>query len=347
MNVVAFALLAAMLVTYALLDGYDLGVGAVVRLFARSDDERGAAIASIGPFWNGNEVWLIAASGVLFAFFPRAYASSLSGFYLPLMVMLWLLMFRGIALELRGHYAGRLWHDFWDWAFSLSSAALALILGVALGNLLRGLPLDAHGNFSGTFSLLLNPYALAVGAFSLIVLAQHGWCFLRMSLPQAPARSNLGRGLWLAALTLEVVVTAWTFAAHPLGGPKFIVAGILGCVAFLALLAVDFLERQRKVVAAFAASSACIATLLGAAVAMLYPYLIPSSSSAPGLTIFDAAPSGEALVGIVVIVVIGLITVYSYLILVLRRMFTTAVEDNGRFGKVPDVGSVATFKRDT
>src|ERR1039457_2469235 len=119
MNVVAFALLAAMLATYALLDGYDLGVGAVVRLFARSDDERGAAIASIGPFWNGNEVWLIAAGGVLFAFFP-----------------------------------------------------LALILGVALGNLLRGLPLDAHGNFSGTFARLLNPYALAVGAFSLIVLAQ-------------------------------------------------------------------------------------------------------------------------------------------------------------------------------
>jgi cytochrome d ubiquinol oxidase subunit II len=93
MNVVAFALLAAMLVTYALLDGYDLGVGAVVRLFARSDDERGAAIASIGPFWIGNEVWLIAAGGVLFAFFPRAYASSFSGFYLLLMVMLWLLMF--------------------------------------------------------------------------------------------------------------------------------------------------------------------------------------------------------------------------------------------------------------
>ena len=95
---------------------------------------------------------MIAAGGVLFAFFPRAYASSFSGFYLPFMVVLWLLIFRGIALELRSHYSGRLWHDFWDWAFSLSSAALALILGVALGNLLRGLPLDAHAIFVGSFA---------------------------------------------------------------------------------------------------------------------------------------------------------------------------------------------------
>jgi cytochrome d ubiquinol oxidase subunit II len=310
MSIVALALLAAMLVTYALLDGYDLGVGAVVHLFSRSDKERGLAIASIGPFWNGNEVWLIAAGGVLFAFFPRAYAASFSGFYLPFMVVLWLLIFRGIALELRSHYPGRLWHDFWDWAFSLSSAALALILGVALGNLLRGLPLDTHANFVGSFAVLLNPYALVVGAFSLLVLAQHGWCYLRMCLPQASSRAGVGRGLWVAVLILDVVVTAFTVVTHPLTGLKLIVAGVLGCTAFVALFAVGVMERQRKGVAAFGASSAGIVALLGAAVATLYPYLIPSSSSAPGLTIFDELPNPGALAGIVPIVVVGLVIVY-------------------------------------
>jgi cytochrome d ubiquinol oxidase subunit II len=316
----AFALLAAMVVTYALLDGYDLGVGAILHLFARSDTERSDATASIGPFWSGNEVWLIAAGGVLFAFFPRAYAALFSGFYLPFMVLLWLLIFRGIALELRGHLASRLWHDFWDRAFSLSSAALALILGVALGNLLRGLPLDAQGNFVGSFALLLNPYALGVGAFALVVIAQHGWCYLRMRLRDAPQNVRVGRGLWVLSIALDLIVTVSTVATHPLAGPRLAVAGILGIMALLALIAVGVMQRQPRPVAAFVASSAGIVSLLGAAVATLYPYLIPSSSGYPGLTIFEASPNGGALAGIVAIVAIGLIVVYSYQIAVTRRL---------------------------
>lgn len=326
MSNVAFALLAAMVVTYALLDGYDLGVGAILHLFARSDTERSDATASIGPFWSGNEVWLIAAGGVLFAFFPRAYAALFSGFYLPFMVVLWLLIFRGIALELRGHLASRLWHDFWDRAFSLSSAALALILGVALGNLLRGLPLDAQGNFVGSFALLLNPYALGVGAFALAVLAQHGWCYLRMCLRDAPQNVRVGRDLWFLTLALDVIITVATVATHPLSGPKLAVAGILGIMALFALIAVGVMQRQRRPVAAFVASSAGIVSLLGAAVATLYPYLIPSSSGSPGLTISDAPPNGGALAGIVAIVAIGLIVVYSYQIAVTRRLLAPRTE---------------------
>ena len=302
MSVLAFVLLAAMLVTYALLDGYDLGVGAVVHLFARSDEERGAAIASIGPFWNGNEVWLIAAGGVLFAVFPRAYASSFSGFYLPFMIVLWLLIFRGISLELRSHYPNRLWHDFWDWAFSLSSGSLALLLGVALGNLIAGLPLDEHATFVGSFALLLNPYALAVGAFSLLVLALHGWCYLRMSLPDAPVRLSIGRGLSLAVLLLDVLVTALTIVAHPMGGPRLAIAGLLGFAAFAAFCAAGIMLRREKSVVAFGATSAGIVALLGAAVATVYPYLIPSSTRYPGLTIFDSVPNSAALAGIVPVV---------------------------------------------
>src|SRR5579863_1803753 len=180
MNVAGFVVIAFMLTMYVLLDGFDLGVAAIAPAIARTDRERAAAMTSIGPFWNGNEVWLIAAGAALFALFPVAYASSFSGFYLPFVVVLWLLMFRGIALELREHFATELWHQFWDAAFSLSSALLILLFGVALGNLLRGVPLDAAGYFQGTFALLLNPYAVLVGAFALCTLGQHGASFLAL-----------------------------------------------------------------------------------------------------------------------------------------------------------------------
>lgn len=326
MSIVAFALLAAMLVTYALLDGYDLGVGAVLYAFGRSARERGAAIATIGPFWNGNEVWLIASGGVLFAFFPRAYAASFSGFYLPFMLVLWLLIGRGLALELRGHVDNSLWHDFWDWAFSISSALLALILGVALGNLVRGFPLDARGNFTGTFAMLLNPYALAVGAFALVVLAQHGWCFLQMNLRGENDRPYIGRGLWIASLLLCGIVTLATLATHPLDGSKLFVAAAVGVLGFVALVRVGLMQRKRKPIAAFLASSLAITALLAAAVATIFPYLIVSSSRSPGLTIFDAAPSGSTLIVIVMVVAAGLVAVYTYLFVVLRRLGAPTVD---------------------
>src|SRR6516225_6034578 len=138
-----------MLTAYVLLDGYDLGLAAIVPLIARTDRERAAAMESIGPFWNGNEVWLVASGGALFALFPVAYAVSFSGFYLPFVVVLWLLMFRGLAMELRGRFETQLWHEFWDTAFWLSSAMLILLFGIALGNLVRGVPLDPSGYFQG------------------------------------------------------------------------------------------------------------------------------------------------------------------------------------------------------
>jgi cytochrome d ubiquinol oxidase subunit II len=179
MSVAGFAVIAFLLTGYVLLDGYDLGVAAIAPLIGRSDHERASAMASIGPFWNGNEVWLIAAGAALFALFPAAYASSFSGFYLPFIVALWLLMFRGIALEVRERRASELWHQFWDAAFSLASGLLIVLFGVALGNLLRGVPLDSAGYFQGTFAFLLNPYA--------------HW--VRMALPLRRCGSTVSRGL--------------------------------------------------------------------------------------------------------------------------------------------------------
>jgi cytochrome d ubiquinol oxidase subunit II len=149
MSVVAFCVLGVLLGGYVLLDGYDLGMASILLFVARSGDERQSARNAIAPFWNGNEVFLVAAGAALFALFPLVYASSFSGFYLPFMVALWLLMGRGIAFEIREMIESPLWHAFWDVAFSLSSLVLIVLFGVALGNIVRGVPLEQSGYFLG------------------------------------------------------------------------------------------------------------------------------------------------------------------------------------------------------
>jgi cytochrome d oxidase, subunit II (cydB) len=147
METLWFCLLALLLAGYVLLDGYDLGVGALHLALARSERERRQSLAAIAPFWDANEVWLITAGGTLFFSFPRLYASSFSGFYLPLMIVLWLLIVRGISIEFRNHLTSPTWAPAWDAGFAFSSALLIVFFGVALGNLLRGVPLDASGEF--------------------------------------------------------------------------------------------------------------------------------------------------------------------------------------------------------
>lgn len=317
----AFATVAFMLTAYVLLDGYDLGVAAVAPLIARGDRERAAAMRSIGPFWNGNEVWLIAGGGVLFALFPAAYASAFSGFYLPFMVVLWLLMFRGIAMELRDHLESDLWHVFWDAAFWLASVLLIVLFGVALGNLVRGVPLDANGYFQGTFGFLLNPYAVLVAAFALTALAQHGAAFAAMRIDGAPAARavRLMRGLWWVVLALYVATSAATFAvrAMPAHGWAF----VLPLLSLGALGAQRFALARGSAGASFAASSAFVATLLGAAAATLYPYLLTAFPAGHGgLSIYDAAPSPGGLAVGLTVALAGSAGALAYGSAVWRRM---------------------------
>lgn len=300
----AFVVVAFMLTVYVLLDGYDLGVATVAPLIARGDRERAAAMRSIGPFWNGNEVWLIAGGGVLFALFPAAYASAFSGFYLPFMVVLWLLMFRGIAMELRSHLESDLWHVFWDAAFWLSSALLIATFGVALGNWIRGVPLDPQGYFQGTFGFLLNPYAGLVAVLAVAVLAQHGAAFAAMRIEGAPGEraARLMRSLWWAVLLLYFAASAATFAVRglPAHGWAFVVP-----VLSLAALAAERMALVRgRARAAFAASSVFVATLPAAAAVTLYPYLLTAFPAGHGgLSIYAAAPSpGGLAVGLTVAV---------------------------------------------
>ena len=255
LGTIAFVVIAFMLTAYVLLDGYDLGIAAIAPLIARTDRERAAAMAAIGPFWNGNEVWLVAAGGALFALFPSVYASSFSGFYLPFIVVLWMLMFRGIALELRDHLDSHLWRQFWDAAFWFSSLLLVVLFGVALGNLVRGVPLDAHGYFTGTFAFLLNPYALMVAFFAVAALAQHGAAFALLRIEGIPAEraQRLMDALWWIVLALYVAVSAATIAVR--GAPPTVWLFVVPAISLVSLIAVRLALRARRNGIAFAASS--------------------------------------------------------------------------------------------
>jgi cytochrome bd ubiquinol oxidase subunit II len=320
MSILAFIVIAFMLTMYVVLDGYDLGVGAVTPLVARSDREHEGAMASIGPFWNGNEVWLIAAGGALFALFPKAYASSFSGFYLAFVIVLWLLMFRGIAMELRGHFPSEIWHQFWDACFAGSSALLVLLYGVALGNLLRGLPLGPEGYFAGTLGQLLNPYAVMIGLFAVATLMLHGTTFFVMR-TQGRATDRARRlvsRIWPVVLVLYVAVTGATIFERGIG---FSWIDVIPVISVASLAWVLFASLKKREHAAFAASTLFVASLLLQAAGTLYPYLLLSlPPKRGGISIFDAAPSPVALASALAVTIVGVVAVVIYGTLVLRQM---------------------------
>ena len=220
-----YALVALLLTGYAILDGFDLGAGALHLSLARTNVERRTILQAIGPLWDGNEVWLLAAGGSLMLSFPSVLAVGFSGFYLPLFMVLWLLLLRGIAIEFRSHLGDSMWRSVWDAVFSLSSGGLALVLGVALGNVLRGVPLDRS---SGAFRLplfaswsptgelgLFDWYTLSVGLFVLVALCRHGALFLRLRTggivaERAAATAQQLRlptlALWLGVASLTLVL---------------------------------------------------------------------------------------------------------------------------------------------
>ncbi|HVI38029.1 MAG TPA: cytochrome d ubiquinol oxidase subunit II, partial [Gaiellales bacterium] len=211
-----FCFLAVMVTMYVVLDGFDLGVGALHRPLGKTEEEREQTTASIGPVWNGNEVWLLASGGVLFLAFPAAYASAFSGLYFGLIIVLWLLVGRGLALELRHQIDHPLWETACDTVFALSSGALALVFGVALGNVVRGVPLGPDGYFSLPLFHILNWYALLVGVFGLVVLCAHGASFLalRGSGELAARARRWARRLVWAEAALFVAMIGPTYAVR-------------------------------------------------------------------------------------------------------------------------------------
>src|ERR1700689_2849362 len=226
MGTLWFCLPAIVIPGSVLLDGLDLGEGIVQLLVARSERETGQVLSSIGPVWDGNEVWLIAAGGTLFFAFPVLYASSFSGFYLPLMMVLWLLILRGASIEFRNHVESAVWIPLWDFLFCASSLLLAIFYGAALGNVVRGVPLDGSGYFFeplwtnfrlGEETGILDWYTILVGVLALLALAMHSglWVQLKTTGAVSSRAGKLVGQVWWGVIILTTLVTAVTFKVQP------------------------------------------------------------------------------------------------------------------------------------
>jgi cytochrome d ubiquinol oxidase subunit II len=289
MHAVWYAILAVMLTGWAVLDGFDFGAGIVQHMVGETEGERGEVLAAIGPVWDGNEVWLVASGGVLVFAFPRAYAVAFSGMYLPLVVVLWLLVFRGIAIELRGQVGNPLWRSAWDALFSLSSTAMALVAGVAVANVVRGVPLDDSGWFHldlfalvGSRAGAIGPYTGLVGILAIVVLAAHGATYLAWKTGGELGKRSAAAATraWAVALALTVAATVATaivrpamfgsLAARPWLWP------LAAAVIASPLLVLRFLGRREEL-PAFLASSAFIASILLLTAGALYPVILPST----------------------------------------------------------------------
>lgn len=330
-----FAIISGMLVAYAVLDGFDFGVGAIHRIVARTDDERRTVLAAIGPIWDGNEVWLIAAGGALFLAFPNVYATAFSGFYMALMVVLWLLILRGTAIEFRSHENNPLWREFWDSVFAIASALLAVVFGTSLGNLVRGVPLGKEGlrgmplftNFlPGPRPGILDWYTLLVGLFTLAALAVHGALYLawKTTGPVHDRSVALARKAWIAALVLWLAATAATLGVRP-----EVFAGLTARPWALAFVAVAiagawgalWFPGRGKELAAFLSSSAFLFGMLTATLAAQYPFWLRSTlDPAYGLTAQNSASDSAGLRVALAWWPVGIALVAVYFTLVFRWM---------------------------
>lgn len=304
-----FCLVAIMVAGYVVLDGFDLGAGIIHLFVAKTDQERQQVLRSIGPVWDGNEVWLLAAGGTLYFAFPALYAAAFSGFYLALMMVLWLLILRGISIELRSHIESRIWQPFWDLLFGGSSALLALLYGAALGNVIRGVPLDKDGYFflplwtnllPGRDAGIVDWYTLLVGAASFVALAIHGcyWVAYKTEGDLQQRSRSFGQNCWWALVAFIAAITFFSFRLqtnlntqfeqHPWGYvfPALGVAGLAGMYHY---------AGKKRDLAAFLSSSLFLVGMLTSATFGVYPYVLPSNVDATaGLTISNAsaAPYG-------------------------------------------------------
>jgi cytochrome bd ubiquinol oxidase subunit II len=318
LNIIWFWVLGGMLIAYSVLDGFDFGVGATYLWVAKTDDERRLALNAIGPVWNGNEVWLLAAGGMLVVSFPKVYASAFSGFYLALVLVLWFLILRGVCIEFRSKLGHPLWRALFDAGFWLGSFAMALLLGVALGNVLRGLPVGADGTFQGTFALMLNSYALLTGVLSLTTLAWHGANYLRVKTdgPVHQRAQGLASVLWFVVAALVAVTTLASFSASPTLSSNYRTYPIAWAFPLVALagLAGGFRSRRPgRERGAFRSSVVTIVGLLGAAAMTVYPNLLFSTVNPDySLTIFNAASSPQSLRASLLANIVGMIGVILY-----------------------------------
>ena len=317
LNIIWFLLIGILFVGYVILDGFDLGVG-ILSLFARSEDERKQHFAAIGPVWDGNEVWLLTAGGALFAAFPVVYKTIFSGFYLAFMLLLAALIFRAVALEFSAQMESPVWKRFWQIAFGVGSFLPALLLGVAFGNILRGVPIDEAGRYTGTFLQLLNPFALLVGILGFALILLHGTLYLAIK-TENPLRERLQQNAWNTWLTFAIlygITISYTAYLIPNLWHGLVLVRIFYVMPFavlLAIMAVGFGIRNRHPMFAFLANAFVIAGLIGLTGIGLFPNMAPSSiDPAYSLTIYNASSTPKTLGVMLVITLLALPLVLAY-----------------------------------
>jgi cytochrome d ubiquinol oxidase subunit II len=317
LNIAWFILVGVLLTGYAILDGFDLGVGAL-HLFIKGDTERRLAINSIGPVWDGNEVWLVTGGGALFAAFPIVYASIFSGFYTALMLLLFGIIFRAIAIDFRSKKESKSWRQSWDVAFSISSILIALLMGTALGNVIYGLPVDGSQNIQISLFQLLNPYSVLVGITTVALFMMHGAIYLVMKTEgelQTTVKGWVNNTIIFFVIAY-VTTTMATLIYVPSMIEPFKEQPLLFLVALLNMLAIANIPREiyhGKEFRAFLSSSISILLLLALFSIGLFPNIVPSNIAPElSLNIYNAASSRKTLEIMFTIALIGMPFVLAY-----------------------------------
>ena len=317
LNAIWFVLIGVLFTGYAMLDGFDLGVGAL-HLFTKSDEERRVMLNAIGPVWDGNEVWLVTGGGALFAAFPNVYATVFSGFYMAFVLLLVALMFRAVAIEFRSKQPMRWWRQMWDIGFSAGSILSSFLIGVAMGNIAWGIPIDDRGEFAGTFWSLLHPYALLLGTTTVALFMMHGAIYALMK-TEGPLHDKL-RG-WAMRCIIFFVICAVTLTMATLLFVPHMAARVrenpwLFSVALANMLAIANIPREfhhGNDGRAFLSSCATIITLMALFALNIFPnmiYSLPNPENS--LNIYNAASSPKTMGIMLVIACIGVPVVIAY-----------------------------------
>jgi len=333
METIWFILWGVLWTGYFVLDGFDLGLGMLMPFLSKNDRDRRVIFNAQGPFWDGNEVWLITAGGATFAAFPKTYAVMFSTLYLPLLLLLFGLILRGVSFEFRNKVDSAAWRSVWDWCMVIGSFVPALLLGVAFANIFAGVPVDTDGIFHGNLLTLLHPYGLLGGVLFVLLFAVHGsnWLAIKAEDELAERGERMAKLLWIPAVLVAVAFLVYSWFATPLWEnylehvwmwlfPVLAVAGLLGTRLFM---------HQRKAWLAWAGSAVTIAgaTLWG--VAGLYPNLYPSSlDPAATLTCFNTASSPltlKIMLGVALVCVPAVIAYQSWVYYTFRGKVTDEV----------------------
>ncbi len=316
LNTIWFILIAVLFAGFFLLEGFDYGVGILLPFLGKTDEERRLIINSIGPFWDGNEVWMLTAGGAMFAAFAQWYATLFSGFYIALLLMLLALILRGVSFEYRSKSDNPKWRNFWDWAIFIGSFLPALLWGVAITNIIRGVPVDADMNYVGTFWGLLNLYALLGGLTALAIFTLHGAIFLALKVgePVLSRAHNAAMKFWWITLVLLVLFVGAGYMTTDLFkglGPN---PGFMAIIAALALLAAGWLLREKRHGWAFGMTALTIVATVFTAFIGLYPNVLPSTLNPDwSLTIYNASASQYTLkiMTIVALIFTPLVLIYQ------------------------------------